>query len=88
MWRIRIEGEGFGSIRKEEESAGSHPANPENIKPEVEPFLQETVAIGMHKVLEGENEAKSAGDEEDGADEVGYFFGGMFSQEVEGGYDG
>lgn len=41
----------------------------------------------MHEVLEGEDEAKCAGGEEDGADEVGHFFRGAFSNDIEGAYD-
>jgi hypothetical protein len=79
---VGIEGEGFGPVGKEEEGTGSHPANPKNIESEMEPFFQQAVAIGVHKVLESEDEAKAAGGEEDGADEVGHFFGGALSHDV------
>jgi hypothetical protein len=36
---IRVEGEGFRPVGEEEIEAGTHPANPKNIKTEVEPFL-------------------------------------------------
>ena len=84
MWgRIRVEGEGFGAVGKEEVCTCSHPANPKNIKTQVEPFLQQAMAIGVHEVLEGEDESKSAGDQEDGTNEVGYLLRGAFSQDVQ-----
>jgi hypothetical protein len=84
MWgRVRIEGEGFGAVGKEEVRTSGHPANPENIKSEVEPFLQQAMTIGVHEVLEGEDEPKSACDEEDGTNEVGYLLRGAFSQDVQ-----
>jgi hypothetical protein len=46
------------------------------------------MAIGMHKILKSENEAKSARDEEDGAYEVGRLFCGAASHEVQGGDQG
>jgi hypothetical protein len=84
MWgRVRIDGEGVGSVRKEEVGAGAHPANPKNIKSEVESFLQQAMTVGVHEVLKGEDESKTAGDEEDGADEVGHLFRRAFSQDVQ-----
>jgi hypothetical protein len=46
-----------------------------------EPFPQETVAIGVQEVLEEEDE--EAGNEENGADEVGHFFGRSFSHKIQ-----
>jgi hypothetical protein len=84
MWgRVRIDGEGVGSVRKEEVGAGAHPANPKNIKSEVESFFQQAMTIGVHEVLKGEGESKTAGDEEDGADEVGHLLRRAFSQDVQ-----
>jgi hypothetical protein len=37
----------------------------------------------MHKILEGENEAEAAGNEQDGADEVGHFFCGTVGHDVQ-----
>jgi hypothetical protein len=44
MWlidggRVGVDGEGFGAVGKEEVGTGGHPANPKNIKPEMEPFF-------------------------------------------------
>ena len=88
MWGIdgggvRIERERPGSVGKEEVSARGHPANPKNIKAEVESFLQQAMTIGVHKILEGEDEAQAAGDQEDGADEVGDLLRGAFPNDIE-----
>ena len=81
---VGIEGERFRPVGKEKECAGTHPANPEDIEAQVESFLEQTVAICVHEVLEGEEEANYTGDEENSADEVGDFFGGVFSHHVKG----
>jgi hypothetical protein len=73
--RVGVEWEGFCPVGEEEEQAGSHPANPEEIETQVEPFFQESMAIGVEEVLEEEDEAEQAGNQQDGADEVGGFFG-------------
>ena len=88
MWgidggRVRIERERPGSVGKEEVSAGADPANPKNIKAEVESFLQQAMTIGVHEILEGEDEAQAAGGQEDGADEVGDLLRGAFLYNVE-----
>src|SRR5580658_4778954 len=42
------------------------------------------MAIGIHEVLKGEDEAQTARGEKDGADKVGHFFCGAFSHEIKG----
>jgi hypothetical protein len=86
--RVRVEGEGFGTVGKEEVRTGANPANPKNIKSEVEPFFQQAMTIGVHEILEGEDETKSAGDEEDGTNEVGYLLRGAFPKDVQDGDHG
>jgi|SRR5580692_4648602 hypothetical protein len=81
---VRIEGEGSGAVGKEEVCAGADPANPKNIKSEVESFLQQAMTIGVHEVLEGEDEAKSAGDEENCTDDVCHLFRRAFTHDIEG----
>jgi hypothetical protein len=49
----------------------------------VESFLQQAMTIGVHEILEGEDEAQSACDQKDGADEVGNLLCGAFSHAVE-----
>lgn len=82
MGSVGIEGEGFGAVGEKEIEAGAHPADPKDIESKMETFLQQSMAICMHKILEGEDEAKSAGDEEDGTHEVGQLFRGAASHNV------
>jgi hypothetical protein len=88
IWCVRIEGEGFCPGREKEIETRAHPANPENIKSEMESLLEQAVAIGMHKILEGEDEAKASGDEKDSADEVCRSLRGAASHHIEGGDEG
>lgn len=88
MWLIEdgcvgIDWEGSGAVGKKEVGAGAYPANPENIKSEVESFFQQAMTIGMHEVLEGEDEAKSAGDEEKSTNEVCHLLRRAFAHNVE-----
>jgi hypothetical protein len=80
---VGVDGEGFGAVGKEEVGAGAYPANPKNIKSEVESFFQQAMTIGVHEVLEGENEAKSAGDEENSTNKVCHLLRRAFTHDVE-----
>ncbi len=84
MWgrRVGVDGEGFSAVGEKEIQAGAHPADPKNIEAEVEPLFQQAMTIGVHEVLEGEDEAKATGDEENGADEVGRLFAGASAHDI------